>query len=100
MTRRSVIALGITALLALPVCSSAGAELAIAKNDRSRYQIVVPSNKKPALEYAAGELQRLLYDISGAKLPIVTEQEAGPGPAFLLGQYPLVFLHRPQHLAR
>ena len=84
MSKRNLMTLSITALLILPVCSPA-AELVIARNSRSRYQIVVPNNKKPAVEYAAEELQRFLEEITGAKLRIVTEQEAGPGPAFLLG---------------
>jgi hypothetical protein len=81
---KSISTLGILALLALPV-HPAGAELVLAKDGHSDYRIVVPDGKSSAVDYAAVELQRFLQDISGAKLEIVTEQQAGSGPAILLG---------------
>ncbi len=81
---KSISAFGILAMLALPV-HSAGAEIVIAKAGHSDYRIVVPDVKTPAVDYAAGELQRFLQDISSAKLKIVTERRAGSGPAILLG---------------
>jgi len=81
---KPITAFGILALLALPV-HSAGTELVLAKDGRSHYRIVVPDGKSSAVDYAAAELQRFLRDISGARLEIITEQQAGSGPAILLG---------------
>lgn len=41
----------------------------IAENYESSYQIIFPSNPTPSLEFAAGELKRYLFKISGAMLP-------------------------------
>ena len=57
----------------------------IANAGHSRYVIVTPDQKSPAVGYAANELQSFLRRISGVKLPIVTESKAGAAPAFLLG---------------
>lgn len=62
---KSISAFGILVLLALPVHST-GAELVIAKHGRSDYRIVVPDGRRSAVDYAAGELQRFLKDISSA----------------------------------
>jgi hypothetical protein len=82
---RIMFLIGVAVLLAPSACAADAESLAIAVNGRSEYRIVVPSGKSAAVAYAALELQRLLEEVSGAKLPIVTEDEAGEGPAFLLG---------------
>ncbi len=75
---------GLAALSFLAACS-AGTELVIARHGRTDYRIVVPEGRGPAVDYAAGELQRLLRDVTGATFAIVSEDRAGRGPAFLLG---------------
>ena len=57
----------------------------IAHSGRSAYRIVTPDKRNPTAAYAANELQSLLGQITGVKLPIVSEGKAGGGPAFLLG---------------
>jgi hypothetical protein len=84
MSKEIIITLGITILLSLTI-PSAAADLVISRDGRGSYQIIVPNDRRPAIEYAAEELQHFLEEIAGAKLPIVTAQEAGPTPAFLLG---------------
>ena len=60
--------------------------ITLAENGRSEYQIVVPNKKPPVTDYAAKELQHFLEEISGVRLPIVTESKAGSGPAIFLGK--------------
>ena len=57
----------------------------IVQNGRSDYQIVTPEDKSQAVEYAAQELQRLIQQITGVRLPVVSEKRASRRPAFLLG---------------
>lgn len=57
----------------------------IVRNGRSDYRIVTPVAGSPAAEYAAKELQVLVQQMTGVRLPVVSEQEADKGPAFLLG---------------
>jgi hypothetical protein len=83
-SNKSISALGTVAVAFLAACS-ARTGLVIAKHGRSRYQIVVPAGRTPSIDYAAGELQYFLRDISGATVKIMTEEAAGRGPAFLLG---------------
>jgi hypothetical protein len=78
------LALGVVALLVPPERAEAG-ELVVARHGKSAYQIVIPNGKGKAIDYAASELQRLLHDVSGATLPVVTEERGRRGPAFLLG---------------
>lgn len=57
----------------------------VASNARSDWRIVVASNAIPSERYAAEELQRYLERISGAKLPVVTDEGAAAGNEILLG---------------
>ncbi|MCL5102768.1 MAG: DUF4838 domain-containing protein [Armatimonadetes bacterium] len=57
----------------------------IVSRGRCDYRIVTPDGKSPAVAYAAKELQGYLTQITGVRLPIVSEAVAGDGPAFLLG---------------
>ncbi len=72
------------AALAVPACARAS-DMVIAMNGHSAYRIVVPRERSAAVDFAAAELQRYVREVSGAELPIVAEDEAGPGPAFVLG---------------
>lgn len=62
------------------------AETVITKSGKSSYRIIIPDNPSTELNYAAQELQKLLLDISSVKIPIIEENLAGSGPAFLLGR--------------
>jgi hypothetical protein len=78
-------AFGLLAALLLAGCASR-TELIISRKGRSDYRIIVPKGGNPAVLYAAGELQRYFRDVSGGTLEIVAEDQAGRGPAFLLGR--------------
>jgi hypothetical protein len=65
--------------------SCAAGAVSIIQDGRSNYSIVTPKKKTPALKYAANELQSFIYKMSGVRLPIVSENLAGDGRAFLLG---------------
>jgi hypothetical protein len=79
-----VLTLAVAAAFLSPVCS-AEPGLVIARKGKSDYRIVVPNDRSAGIDYAASELQKYLKEISGAKLPIVTEKQAAKSPAFLLG---------------
>jgi hypothetical protein len=72
---------------AVLLCASAlRAETSVVVHDgRSDYQIVTPTSGSPAAEYAAKELQALVQQMTAVRLPVVSEQAANDGPAFLLG---------------
>jgi hypothetical protein len=57
----------------------------ICDRGHSEYRIVAPKTASPAVSYAAKELQSYLSQISGSRLPIVSEEAEGRGPAFFLG---------------
>lgn len=57
----------------------------VVQKGRSRCQIVTPETPSPAVAYAAGELQKFIEEMTGVRLPVVSEKEAHRGPAFLLG---------------
>jgi Domain of unknown function (DUF4838)/Glycosyl hydrolase family 67 N-terminus len=80
----STLGLGATALIGFAASAGAG-DLVVARHGKSPYQIVVPEVRNSAIDYAAAELQRLLHDVSGAELPVVTEGRSRRRPAFLLG---------------
>src|SRR5574340_408162 len=75
---------GIISCIAMALCIAMGgvasaAELVLADNGASAYQIVVSDTAPPSTKYAAEELQRFLAEITGVKLPIVSDQQAiGP----------------------
>jgi hypothetical protein len=51
-------------------------ELTLADGAKSAYSIVVADNASPSTRHAAEELQLFLHQISGAKLPIVSDRQA------------------------
>jgi len=59
--------------------------LTIAVGGRSEYRIVLPDRPRPVERTAAAELQRMVEEASGARLPIVEEAKAGKGPAIWVG---------------
>ena len=61
------------------------AALVIAENGRTAYRIVIPRDATPSQEYAADELQRFIKEMSGARLPVVTDGEKPAGREILLG---------------
>ena len=64
---------------------STRAQLTLAENGISHYQIVVSSNAIPSERYAAEELQRYLEKISGAKLPLISDAKPSNTREILIG---------------
>jgi hypothetical protein len=77
--------IAVTAGVCLLACAVQTGGAVIVRNGRSDYQIVTPNKRSPAVGYAAKELQRFVAEITGVRLPVVSESAAGEGPAFLLG---------------
>jgi len=85
MIRHAIPTLLILANSALAVQASP-AELVLAENGRSAYQIVLPQNASPAVKHGAEELQMFLQQMSGAKLPIVDDREPLGPKEIVLGR--------------
>jgi hypothetical protein len=73
------------ALCLLVAAQTNAAELVLAKNAKSPFRIVVATNAIPSERYAAQELQHYLEKISGATLPIVTDEGRLASNEILLG---------------
>ena len=85
MTRAT---LGLAAAIAACVAvtaSARGAELVLAENGQSAYRIVLADDASPSTKHAAEELQAFLQEISGAKLPIVSDREPPGQQEIILG---------------
>jgi hypothetical protein len=61
------------------------AELVLAEGGKSDYQIVLADNASPSTRYGAEELQAFLAQMSGAKLPIVSDQKPMGPHEIILG---------------
>jgi hypothetical protein len=75
----------LAALLGALAGRGAAAELVLAENGASPYSIVLADNASPSTKYAAEELQKFLEQISGVKLPIISDQQALGSKEILLG---------------
>jgi hypothetical protein len=64
--------------------ASAG-EIVLAENGKSAYRIVVADDASPSTKYGAQELQKFLEQISGARLPIVSDKRPAGPKEILLG---------------
>jgi hypothetical protein len=71
--------LGLTVVILLGAVSARADGLVLAENGQSAFQIVVAGDASPSTKHAAQELHSFLQQISGAKLPVVSDnQPAGP----------------------
>lgn len=59
--------------------------LVLAKQGKSTYSILISKSASPSEQHAAGELQRFIEEISGARLPIITDAEEPHGDLVLVG---------------
>jgi len=57
----------------------------IARDGASDYTLVRPGDSSPSQVYAAEELQRYVKEMTGAELPMVTDDQPLPAKAILLG---------------
>jgi hypothetical protein len=60
--------------------------LVLAENGASAYQIVLADDASPSTRHGAEELQMFLAEMTGAKLPIVSERQAQGPKEIILGQ--------------
>lgn len=60
-------------------------ELVLAEGGQSAYRIVVAGDASPSTRHAAEELQSFLQQMTGAKLPVVTDQETAAPREILVG---------------
>lgn len=58
----------------------------LGENGRAAYRIVIAADASPSERHAAEELSRWLWEMSGARLPILTDAECGEEPAVLVGR--------------
>jgi len=75
----------ITLLVTLALGVNASAHLTLGANGQSRYRIVLPAHAIPSERYAAEELQHYLEQMTGARLPIVTDAAPRTACEILLG---------------
>ncbi|NLF09938.1 MAG: DUF4838 domain-containing protein [Pirellulaceae bacterium] len=73
------------ALLSLVSGGSAAGELVLAEGGRSPYQIVVADDASLSTKHGAEELQTFLEEISGAKLPIVSDRQPATPREIVIG---------------
>ncbi len=75
MKKMNLILTAVAALCAVS-CRTAGAEQRVlAENGKSAYRIVVADDASPSTRHGAEELKVFLEQITGAKLPIVSDKE-------------------------
>ncbi len=66
------------------VADARGQDLVLAEQGRSAYRIVLSDKASPATRHGAEELQMFLQQMTGARLPIVSDRESqGPGEIIL-----------------
>ncbi len=72
---RSTVLFALSATAFLWQSTATAKDLVLADQGQSAYRIVVADDASPSTRHAADELQKLLEEISGAKLPIVSAKE-------------------------
>jgi hypothetical protein len=72
-------------LLTLPLATQEQ-PIVLADGGRSTYSICISREASPSERHAAAELQRFLEEISGVRLPVVTDEKPIPGALVLVGK--------------
>ncbi|MBI2302112.1 MAG: DUF4838 domain-containing protein [Armatimonadetes bacterium] len=73
-------------LLAAAATQAQDGGLTLVRDGKSSYTIVRPADSSPSQIYAAEELQKFTREMTGAELPIVTDEQPLPANAILLGK--------------
>jgi len=76
------------ALVVAAACFAPGAkaaELLLADQGRSDYRILVADEASPSIRHGAAELQKFLEEITGARLPIVSDKKPQGSKEIILG---------------
>lgn len=71
--------------MACLVADARGEELILAEHARSEYHIVVADDASPSTRHGAEELQKFLAEMSGAKLPIVSDRQGVGAKEIVVG---------------
>ena len=76
-------------VVAIILCAFAfrapAAEMVLAENGQSAYQIVLADNASPSTRHGAEELQMFLEQITGVKLPVVSDEQPQRPKEIILG---------------
>lgn len=76
-----------TLTIGLALAAAARAEdLVLADGGKSEFRIVLAADASPSTKHAADELQTFLAEMTGAKLPIVSDKEPAAAHEIVLGQ--------------
>jgi len=59
--------------------------ITVANNGSSEYRIVVSDKSSPSTVYGAGELQKFLEEMTGAKIPIISDLESMTNHEIIIG---------------
>lgn len=84
MCQRFTAVLVVVVLCIFTIRARAG-DLVLAENGKSSYQIVLADNASPSTKHGAEELQMFLEQISGAKLPMISDQQPQRSKEIILG---------------
>ncbi len=77
-------------LLCATLAISAAAPLTLVQDGKSTYSIVISTDASPSEKHGAQELQKFLEEMSGARLPVVTDAQAAHGNLVLVGSSKLL----------
>ena len=84
MIRNIISAVAWTAICMVAKAAVSG-ELVLAENGQSAYKIVLADNASPSTRHGAEELQMFLEQMTGAKLPIISDQQPPGTKEIMLG---------------
>jgi hypothetical protein len=73
-------------VMALASAAFAAQSLTLVENGKSTYSICISSQASPSEKRGAAELQKFLYEMSGAQLPMVTDAGKFKGNLILVGR--------------
>jgi len=73
------------AILCLLVSTCSYASIQLVRNGKSDYSIILSKNASPSEHFAAAELKRYIYQISGALIPYVPDSANPPAKAIIVG---------------
>jgi hypothetical protein len=84
-SRREFVGIAASAALGAP-CARSAARITLAQGGKSTYSICLAADASPSEKRGAAELQKFLAEMSGARLPIVTDAENTTGDLLLVGR--------------
>ena len=71
--------------LTLAAATASGKPLFLAKQGQSSYSILISQDASPSERRAAAELQKFVEEMTGARLPILTDEKKASGDLVLVG---------------